>query len=110
MNQSDNKHVAHDSDPETHKTLLRIVQEQYQASDYKIEIAGGGKRDVYAKALLETGSGEGRKAYFKVDGRQRLPTILVLNGQLLAKWEIAIGQKYRVYVPGGGHSATLKPE
>src|SRR6266545_4244096 len=86
----DKKHAFHDPDPETHKTLLRLVSEQFQASDYKLEIAGSKTKDFYAKAMLHTGSGEGRKAYFKVDGRQRIPAIVMLNGHLLAKWEVTV--------------------
>lgn len=99
----------HDSNPETHKTLLQIVETQYQAKDYKLELAGQKTpRDFYGYALLEVGSGESRKAYFKLDGKQRIPTIILLNGRELAKWDVAIGKRYRVYVPGGQHSATLQ--
>jgi hypothetical protein len=119
MNQSgppqspgDKKHAAHDADPATHNALLQQVKEQYQANDYKLEIAGEGKspRDFYGKALLKTGDGEHRKIYFKLDGRQRIPTIIVLNGQQLAKREVVISQRYRVYVPGGQQVATLREE
>jgi hypothetical protein len=115
---SQNQHTGdpraqyHESNLEIHHVLVQLVKEKYQANDYKLEIAGGQKspKDFYGKALLQTGSGDSRKAYFKVDGRQRIPTIVVLNGQQLAKREIAIGQKYRVYIPGGQQVATLREE
>jgi hypothetical protein len=98
-----------ESNPEVHKALLDVVKDQYQANDYKLEIAVN-RKDFYGKALLEVGSGEKRKAYFKLDGRQRIPTVVMLNGQQLAKWEIAVGKRYRVYVPGGQNVATLREE
>ncbi|MES2356163.1 MAG: hypothetical protein V4568_17525 [Pseudomonadota bacterium] len=101
--------TAHDANPETHLTLIKLVEDYYQSSDYKLIVADS-KRDFYGKALLQTGVGEGRKAYFKLDGKQRIPTIIVLNGQQLAKWEIAMGRRYRVYVPGGQQVATLREE
>lgn len=101
--------TAHDSDTRIHQELLKIMKEQFQANDYKLEMITS-KKDFYAKAILEAGKGEDRKAYFKLDGRQRIPTITVLSSVQLAKWEISIGQKYRVYVPGGGQVATLRPE
>jgi|GEM_PF-2584574 len=99
----------HDPNPDTHKALLQLVEKQYQANDYKLEAAGQkAPRDFYGHALLEVGNGESRKAYFKLDGRQRIPTIIVLNGKELAKWEVIVGKRYRVYVPGGQHSATIQ--
>jgi len=100
---------AHDPNPETHATLIKLAQDYYQSNDYKLIVADS-KRDFYGKALLQIGTGEGRKAYFKLDGKQRIPTIIVLNGQQLAKREIAMGQRYRIYVPGGQQVATLREE
>ncbi len=101
--------TTHESDATIHQRLLKIIKEQYQSNDYKLEVITS-KKDFYAKAILEAGQGDSRKAYFKLDGRQRIPTVMMLTSVQLAKWEISIGQKYRVYVPGGGQVATLRPE